>query len=150
MATTVSQIASRLSALVPNPLTGGVYTRDIKRTGDGRTPDAFAPTEPWQQRPAAVVVDGTDERDPLGPDTSNHSFPWVYFYAPPTESGKATIANAFTEAYALLHNWHFATDNGTGAEVKVISRLAVLDDPGDANRKMGGMRLQVTSLWRNA
>jgi hypothetical protein len=32
----------------------------------------------------------------------------------------------------------------------VIGRLAILDDPDEStDRVMGGMRLQVTGLWRN-
>lgn len=144
-----TRILSRLSSLTPNPLTGGVYDRPLSRDGEGATPNAFAPSFPYQQRPAAVVADGTDQADPLGPDGSFHSFPWVYFYAPRTAQGKDTIADAWDAAFALLHGWRFATGNNTGALVKVISRLAVMDDPEDTQRVLGGMRLQVTGLWRN-
>ena len=100
-------------------LPGGVYDRPLKREGDGETPNAFAPTFPYQPRPAAVVVDGSDETDAFGPDGSFMSFPWVYFYAAPTQSGKDTIANAWDVAFSALHNYRFATGNGTGAQIKV-------------------------------
>ena len=156
--TMVDRIASRLSGLSPSPLTGGIYTRPLKRgvydaslrpDPAGSTPDAFAPTFPYQQRPAAVVTDGTDEADFFGPDTAWQSFPWIYFYAPPNQTGKDTIANAVDAADVLLHNWRFATANNTGALVKVISRMAVIDDPEDAQRVLGGMRLQVVGLRRS-
>jgi hypothetical protein len=155
--TMVTRIVARLSSLTPSPLSGGIYDRPIMRgvydannrpDPAGSTPDAFAPTFPYQQRPAAVVTDGTDEVDFFGPDTAWQSFPWIYFYAPPTQQGKDTIANAVDAADVLLHNWRFATANNTGALVKVISRMAVIDDPEDAQRVLGGMRLQVTGLRR--
>jgi hypothetical protein len=144
-------IQSRLSADsgVTTLLTGGVYDHPLKREGDGATPNAFAPTFPYQPRPAAVVVDGSDEQEAFGPDGSFSSYPWVYFYAAPTQTGKDTIANAWESAFSSLHNYRFATGNGTGAQIKVIGRLATLDDPEVTDRVMGGMRLQVTGLWRN-
>lgn len=160
--TVASRIHSRLTsdlaltALLP----GGIYTRPIKRGSlddagrlvpPGATPDAFDSVNPSSRpRPSAVVMDGDDNADPLGPGGSFHEFPWVYFYAPPHDSGKDTIATAWDQAYSRLHDWRFATANGTGAHVRVIGRLATRDDPDDSTRVVGGMRLQVTGLWRNA
>ena len=148
--TTVTRILNRLSgdATFSGLLPGGIYTRPLKREGVGNTPNAFAPTFPYQPRAAAVVVDGTDEQTAFGPDGSFTSFPWVYLYAEPHDNGKATIANAWDQLFSLLHGWHFATGNGTDCEVRVIGRLAVMDDPDATDRVMGGMRLQVTGLWR--
>lgn len=134
-----------LTALLP----GGIYNQPLKREGPGSTPNAFAPTPPYQPRPAAVITDGTDQADVFGPDGSFQSFPWIYLYATPTANGKATIANAWDLIFGKVHGWRFATGNGTGAVVQVIGRLGVLDDPEDAQRVLGGMRLQVTGLWRN-
>lgn len=145
---------SALSTLLP----GGIYNRPIKRgsldsagriTPAGATPDAFSSSNPSSRpRPSAVVTDGDDNADQLGPDGAFMSFPWVYFYAEPHDNGKATIANAWDQAFSRLHGWRFATGNGTDVQIKVIGRLATRDDPGDATRVMGGMRLQVTGLWR--
>jgi len=155
--TMVNRIAGRLSSLTPSPLPGGIWERPLMRgvlDGSGRpdpagsTPSAFAPTFPYQQRPAAVVVDGNTENDPFGPLTAWQAFPWVYFYAPPNQQGKDTIATAFDSAFSLLNNWRYATANNQGALITVIGRLAVMDDPEDSQRVMGGMRLQVSSLWR--
>lgn len=147
--TTVSRIHSRLSAdgTLGFLLSGGIYTREIKREGAGNTPAAF--DVDGDPLPAAVVTDGTDEQTPFGPDGSFQSFPWIYVYAPPHDTGKATIANAWDQMYSLLHRWRFATGNGTDVEVQVIGRLGVMDEPdASVDRVMGGMRLQVTGLWR--
>lgn len=148
--TIVTSILNRLTgdASLTATLTGGIYDRPIKREGDGSTPDAFADTRPYQPRPAAVVTDGTDGADLLGPNGSYQSFPWVYLYAPPHQSGKNTIADAWDQMHSLLHNWRLPTANNTDALVTVIGRLGVMDDPEMPDRVLGGMRLQVTGLWR--
>ncbi len=148
--TTATVILNRLTgdSSLTTLLTGGIYDRPLKRLGDGATASAYSLTPPYQPRPAAVVVDGSDEADVVGPDGAFMSFPWVYFYAEPHANGKATIATAFDMAFSLLNNWRFATANGTGALSRVIGRLGVLDDPEVADRVVGGMRLQVSGLWR--
>src|SRR5690349_3649648 len=145
--TIVTRILNRISSgSLSTLLPGGIYTRPIKREGNGKTLTAFdADGDPL---PAAVVMDGTDEQAAFGPDGSFQSFPWIYLYAQPHDTGKATIAEAWDQLFSLLHGWHFATGNGTDCEVRVIGRLAVMDDPDATDRVMGGMRLQVTGLWR--
>ena len=148
--TTVTRIYNRLTGdgTLGGVLSGGIWTRPLKREGDGNTPGAFTVTPPYRPLPAAVVTDGTDEQTAFGPDGSFQSFPWIYIYAPPHDNGKAAIANAWDQMFTLLHGWRFATGNGTDAEVRVIGRLGVLDDEPGTDRVLGGMRLQVTGLWR--
>lgn len=157
--TVAAQILGRLtsdSALMAL-LTGGVYDRPIKRgqtdgagrvTPPGATPQAFASVAPFQPRPAAVIVDGIDESDPFGPAAAYWSFPMIYLYAPPTTSGKETIANAWDLMHSRLHNWRFGAANGMGALVSVVGRIGIIDDPEDDKRVLGGMRLQVSGIWR--
>ena len=137
--------SSTLSTILP----GGIYNQPLLRAGDGATPNAFLPTPPYKPRPAAVVTDGTDEQEAFGPDGAFTSFPFIWLYGPRDDSGKAAIANAFDEMFSLLHNWRFPMPNGTGALVKVISRLETRDEPETTDRLVGGLRLQVTGLWRN-
>jgi hypothetical protein len=153
VASLVNRIAGD-SAIVAQ-LPGGIYDRPIKYgeldsqgriVPPGATPDAF--DADGRPRPAATVTDATDEAAAFGPDGSFLSFPWIYIYAAPTTNGKNTIANVCDLLYSRLNGWVFPTGNGTGCDVKAISRLAVLDDPDDARRVLGGMRLQVSGLWR--
>lgn len=141
-----TQITNRLTSLVPAYLPGGVYNN--RPISQDTTPDAYEAVPPYRLRTAAIVTDGTDSGDPIGPDASYHSFPQIWFYALRTDSGKDAIANAWDQAFGALHNWQFATPNGTRASVQVIGRGPVLDDPEDSKRLFGTMRLQVTSLWR--
>jgi hypothetical protein len=148
--TTVTRILGRLTSdgtLTGTLLPGGIYNRPLKREGPGSTDGAWDALD-GRIKGAAVVVDGTDEQTAFGPDGSFVSFPWVYIYAEPHENGKTRIANAWDQIFGLLHKWHFATGNGTDAEVQVIGRLGVMDDPDATDRVMGGMRLQVSGLWR--
>lgn len=158
--TIATAILNRLTtdSAITTLLPGGIYTRPLKRgeldsagrlVPPGATPDAFDSVNPQSRpRPAAVISDGDDSANVLGPNSAFDSFPWVYFYASPHDTGKDTIANAWDAAHSRLHDWHFATGNGTDAVVKVIGRLGTRDDPDDSTRSVGGMRLQVTSLWR--
>lgn len=148
--TIVTRIHNRLSGdgTLTGLLPGGIYTRELKAEGPGKTPAAF--DIDGDPIPAAVIKDSSDEAEVFGPDGSFSSFPFIYLYAPPHDNGKTAIANAWDAMFSLLHKWRFATGNGTGAEVQVIGRLGILDDPDEAtDRVMGGMRLQVTGLWRN-
>ena len=147
--TTVTRIYNRLTGdnSLLTVLPGGIWDRAIKREGVGATPGAF--DQYGDPLPAAVVMDGTDEQTAFGPDASFQSFPWIYLYAQPHANGKAAIATAWDLMFSLLHKWRFATPNSTDAEVHVIGRLGVMDDPDVDDRLLGGMRLQVTGLWRN-
>jgi len=138
---------SALSGSPESVLTGGVYDRELKRSGPGSTPGAF--NADGHPRPAAVVTDPDDNADLLGPGGAYQAFPWIYLYAERHASGKAAIANAWDLLFSRLHGWRFATANGTGATVTVIGRLGTRDDEDDDRRTVGGMRLQVVGLWRN-
>lgn len=151
MSVTQDRIQNRLSASadLTAVLVGGIWTRRLERIGEGATPQAFAPTPPYQPRPAAVVIDGGETVDPFGPDAAFQGFPEVWLYAPATGNGKAAIDQAWNLAFGLLHRWRFATANGTGVLVRVAGRLGVTDDPVVGGRVLDRMRLQLVGLWRN-
>jgi len=138
---------SAITGAPESVLTGGVYDRELKRTGPGSTPAAFSLE--GHPRPAGVILDPDDNADALGPGGAYMAFPWIYLYAERHASGKAAIATAWDLLFGRLHGWRFATANGTGATVAVIGRLGTRDDQDDDGRSVGGMRLQVSGLWRN-
>lgn len=149
MATALDRIHTRLTgeAALTAILTGGIYKRELKRSGPGSTPDAFGPE--GQPRPAAVVVDRGDITDTLGPDAAFFGAPEVWFYAGAYDNGRATIEAAWELAFGLLHRWRFPTVNGTAVEARVVGRLGVRDDPAMDGRLLDTMRLQTAGLWRN-
>jgi len=138
---------SALAGVPESVLTGGVYDRELKRTGPGSTPAAFS--DDGHAKPAAVITDQGDNADTLGPGGAYLAFPWIYLYALRTDNGKLAVANAWDLLFSRLHGWRFTTANGTGATVTVIGRLGRRDDQDDTTRVVDGMRLQVTGLWRN-
>jgi hypothetical protein len=144
-----AQIASILAgdAQLAAILTGGVWTRPLKREGPGATPEAFAPT--GQVRPAAVVRDGTETADGSGPDTAFLGFPQVFLYAPATASGRLAIDAAVTRIVELLHGATVDGAGETGAGLRITSRLGIDDDPVMAGTVMDLIRLQVDGLWRD-
>ena len=138
-------VDSSLNAL----LTGGIYSRELKREGPGATPNAFAPTPPYQVRPSAVVRDDGDADDGVGPGGAQFTFVTVWFYAPATDNGKAAIADAVELTKGLLIGWRMPTPNGTGATVEnVAGRLGVRDDPVMSGTVVDNVRFQISGLWR--
>jgi hypothetical protein len=145
-----AQIANLLAndAVLAAVLTGGVWTRPLKREGPGATPEAFAPS--GQVRPAAVVRDGGEAADGAGPDGAYLGYPQVFLYAPATANGRAALESAFARIVELLHNASVVGAGESGAGVRIASRLGIDDDPVLAGTVMDMIRLQVDGLWRDA
>jgi len=122
-------------------LTGGIYTKTLDRDD---TPDAFDSN--GRALPAASVRDLGEDTDPTGKDTAFGGFPQVWFQADATDAGRAAIESAWEIARALIPR-QVAGPNGTGAEVKVIGRVAVDDQVSIPGVVVGMMRLQVAGLW---
>ncbi len=150
MATVVDQINARLqsSAALMGTLTGGVWTREIKRTGPGSTPSAFGPE--GQIRPAATISDQGEGQHPQGDavPTAYNAFPLIFLYAPATESGRQALAAAFNEIVSLLHEWTFVTTAGPVAFVRVVGRFGVRDSDELPGSVFDYVRCQVTARWR--
>ena len=138
------QADAQLAAILP----GGLYDHDLKRTGPGATPDAYAPAPPYQPRPAGVVVDDGDADAIAGIAGGLLGFVSLWCYAPTTATGRAAIAEAFDRARWLLVGWRFATGNGTGAAIEQAGqRLGVRDDPVDDGRVVDRLRFAISSFW---
>jgi len=138
------QADATLASLLP----GGLYDRDLKRTGPGATPNAYAPSPPYQPRPAAVVVDDGDDDDLGGVAGGLRGYVSLWCYGPPTANGMAAVADALDRARWLLVGWRFATGNGCGAAVEQAGqRLGLRDDPVDDARMVDRLRFVVSSYW---
>ncbi len=150
MATIVDHINTRLqsSASLLGTLSGGVWTRELKRTGPGATPGAFGPE--GQMRPAAVIADQGDNLHPQAAaiPSAYSSFPQIYLYAPATESGKQAIAGAFGQIVTLLEGWTFQTDAGPVAFVSIVGRLGLRDSDELPGAVFDYVRCQVVARWR--
>lgn len=130
-------------------LAGGVYARDVKRQGDGATPDAYAATPPHTPKPAAVVVDDGETDDILGPPAAQLGFVSVWFYAARSASGRQAVATALELARRRLVGWSWPTANLTPAAVVAPGfRLGVRDDPVDGQRVLDRLRLPYAAVWR--
>lgn len=131
-----------LVALLP----GGLYDRDLKRTGPGATAAAYAPAPPYQPRPAAVVTDDGDDAAPFGISGGLLGFVSLWCYAPTTATGRAAIADAIERARELLVGWAFATPQGSGARIEQAGqRIGVRDDPVDDQRCVDRLRFAIAS-----
>ena len=132
-------------------LTGGVYGRAVKRTGDQATPYAYSPDPPHHARPAAIVVDDGDSADLTGPPAAQVGFVSVWFYAPCTVSGRTAVAEAIERTRQLLAGWSFPAVSGLPARFDGPGqRLGARDDPVDDHRLVDRVRFPVAAVWRLA
>jgi hypothetical protein len=131
-------------------LGGGVWDRPLKRSGPGATPAAFAPTPPYAQLPAAVVVDRGEAPDGGGPGAAFLAYPIVYLYAAddPNGTGRAALEAALPLVRGELDRWAFATTAGTDVVLTPVDRLGITPDPADEGRLMDYLRVQADGLWR--
>lgn len=148
----VEAVLARLKgdAAVAAALTGGVYRGDLKRQGPNATPDAYAPTEPHQARPAAVVVDDGEVDALLGPPTSQAGTVSVWFYAPRTALGRESIAAGVEATRRSLYGFQWPTQNGTTpARIEGPGlRLGTRDDPVDDARLVDRVAFPYAAVWR--
>lgn len=130
-------------------LTGGIYTRELKREGNGATPDAFSSTPPYQPRPAAVIRDNGDVTDLLGPGGAQSSYITIWVLAQAHQSGRDAIAAAIELIKGRLIGWSFPNANGAGATVENVSgRIGIHDDPVVPNRIQDAITVQIIGIWR--
>lgn len=147
----VDLVVARLAGdpAVAAALPGGVYGRDLKRDGQGATPDAYAPNPPNQPRPAAVVVDDGEVDALLGPPLSQAGTVSVWFYAPRTQSGRDAIAAAVEASRRALSGWAWTTANATPARIEGPGqRLGTRDDPVDGQRLVDRVAFPYAVVWR--
>jgi hypothetical protein len=165
MATNVSKLYQLLNAdatlvgtLGPNGysgiLQGGLWDRPLKREGAARTEAAFygESVAAMQVRPSAVILDGGDvpHSQRLAVPQAYVQYIYIYFYAPPTSTGKTKMAEAQKRILVLLDNLWFATDDGTMAEVRYINRRGVIESEGFPGVLEDYCRYQIVSRYSNA
>ena len=145
--TTIATLMSEDTTL-SGILTGGVYTRSLKRNPPGATAEAFSAS--GQIIPSAVVKDQGDNADDAGPIEAFSSFPQIWLYAPTTATGRAAIENAFLRIFSLLHARSIDGLAGAGVGLRVIGRQGINDDPVLPATLVDMVRLQADGLWRGA
>lgn len=134
-------------------LTGGCWTRRLKRSKPGWTREAFYDAGQKGQviRPSAVILDRGDsphaQRDAI-PSAYVQPVP-IYLYALATDGGKAALSSARNRIYTLLNGWTFVTANGPVAFVEYVSRQGQLDSEEFTEAVFDVLRFEITSRVAN-
>lgn len=135
-------------------LQGGLWDRPLKREGAARTEAAFygESVAAMQVRPSGVILDGGDlpHNQRLSIPQAYVQYIYVYFYAPPTSTGKTKMAEAQRRIMVLLDDTWFKTDDGPMAEVRYINRRGIVESEGFPGALEDYCRYQIVSRYSNA
>lgn len=126
-------------------LTGGVHRQRFDRNATAAAFDSVG-----TPKPAATVLDRSEDRDLTGLAVAFSGLPQVWFQAPDTAAGRTAFETAIEAARSLLSGKQIAGPNGTGARVAVAGRVGPEPDPVIAGALTGYLRLQVAGLWSGA
>ncbi len=134
-----------LMALLP----GGVWNRELTRTGPGKTAAAWGPIDPTDPlspevlRPTVVVVDAGEYGSAfrLGADARV----MVFAYVPANDAGRTLVGKIETRIRALLDHAHLGVAAGDDAprfgEVRIEPRSRLLDEPAYGGTMFTSWRL---------
>jgi len=136
---------------------GGIWTRKLKRNGDGDTPWAFYTSQKGRKiRPSIVVLDDGDSPHPQRDSipTAYNQVVRIYFYAPATESGKQAIEDMRARVYALIDHeasggWVFTSAEGPVVFPRYIDRLGRRDSEVFIEAVEDYQRFVLTSRYAN-
>lgn len=126
IATRVKQ-ALQATSTVTTYATGGIYDRDIRRTGSGATPFAYDPD--GDLYPTVMVDDAGDVREPFSHTAQYQGLLYIWVFAGRSTKGEAQVAELTRRIRHSLFGWQ---DNdptaGTGALLFPNARLGVQAD----------------------
>ena len=129
MDTIVERITAALNntASIKNDATGGIYDRDIRRTGSWSTPTAF--DIDGDLKPTVMVDDAGDVREPFSHRTAVQGTVYVWVFAGRSIKGEEQVEDLVRKIRNSLLGWRDADPTyGAGAELTPIARLGLLAD----------------------
>lgn len=144
-------------------LTGGVYTRPIKRdrndgeptvivAAEGSTPDAFETDPPYRIKPNLTIDQRMSEvEDANGPNGSMMAFPILNLRARPIQTEKDKLDAAWVRLRVIFgvngKEKPFAMPGGAAMMTKIVGRLGPMDDPTFTNCVVLQVRMQINGIW---
>lgn len=129
MDTIVERIVRALTqtASVVSDATGGIYDRDLRRTGSGSTPLAFDPD--GDIMPTVMVDDAGDVREPFSHRTAMQGTVYVWVFAGRSVKGEEQVEDLVRKIRGVLLGWRDTDPTyGAGAELVPIARLGLMAD----------------------
>lgn len=115
------------TASIVNDATGGIYDRDIRRTGSGSTPLAF--DSDGDILPSVMVDDAGDVREPFSHRTAVQGTVDVWVFGGRSVKGEEQVDDLIRKIRGTLLGWRDTDPTyGTGAELVPIARLGLMAD----------------------
>jgi hypothetical protein len=147
MSTMIAEIITRLEtdpAIVA--LFGTrIYTREIKSSGPGATPDAFGVA--GHMRTSLRVIDHGDAQSQAAiigaAPHSFQAFPLIYLYDQAVETGKANIREAKRLIRLRLNGYRWIDDGGMWSEIAYLDSWGIHDSDEFPGAVYDYVRLQV-------
>lgn len=133
-------------------LSGGVWTRRLKREGAQATSLAFDSNKAKLIRFTATIVDFGDEDHPqeLSIPTAYEQEVRIYIYGLATQTGKERIKVARKRIHSLLNDWNFVSEDGPIAFVKWSRRSGIADSEEFSEAIFDVCYFEITSRYENA
>lgn len=112
---------------IVNDAPGGIYERDIRRTGSGSTPFAF--DSDGDILPSVMVDDAGDVREPFSHRSAVQGTVYVWVFAGRSVKGEEQVDDLIRKIRNTLLGWRDADPTyGAGAELVPIARLGLMAD----------------------
>ena len=115
------------TASVVNDATGGIYDRDLRRTGSGATPLAF--DADGDILPTVMVDDAGDVREPFSHRGAVQGTVYVWVFGGRSVKGEEQVEDLVRKIRNTLLGWRDTDPTyGAGAELVPIARLGLMAD----------------------
>jgi hypothetical protein len=115
------------TASIVSDATGGIYDRDLRRTGSGATPFAF--DADGDIKPTVMVDDAGDVREPFSHRTAVQGTVYVWVFAGRSVKGEEQVEDLVRKIRGTLLAWRDTDPTyGAGAELVPIARTGLLSD----------------------
>ena len=112
---------------VVSDATGGIYDRDLRRTGSGATPLAF--DADGDILPTVMVDDAGDVREPFSHRGAVQGTVYVWVFAGRSVKGEEQVEDLIRKIRGVLLGWRDTDPTyGAGAELVPIARLGLQSD----------------------
>lgn len=103
--------------------TGGIYDRDLRRSGSGATPFAF--DADGDIKPTLMVDDAGDVREPFSHTAHYQGLVYVWIFAGRSAKGEDQIDDLLGRVRSAFYQWQ---DKDTGAMLFPAGRLGMQSD----------------------
>lgn len=122
MATAVKNVLTTVTSITTRA-TGGIYDRDLRRTGAGRTPAAY--DADGDLKPSLMIDDAGTTREPFSHTAHYQGLLYIWVFAGRSVKGENQVRDLTSRVNHTLYHWQEPT---TGAMLLPAMRLGMQSD----------------------